>query len=132
MRNTFVAVSIMSFVASAFALDVAPARFKAAEAKSHVGEVATVCGKVVDTKVAKYGLVGHGKPVTFDLDQSEPNPVFYFITFGTQDGGPQEALAAYEGKQVCVTGKIDLVPNGATPFIMAGDRSKITVQTGTK
>lgn len=132
MKNIFVAASMLSCLTSALVLDASPAHFKAAEAKSHIGEIATICGKVVDTKVPKYGLVGHGKPVTFDVDQPEPNPVFYFIAFGTPAGGPQEAIAAYQGKEVCVTGKIDLVPNGTTPFILASDRSKITVLDGAK
>ena len=103
-----------------------PPRIKPTDAKNHAGETVTVCGNVVDIKVNKYGIAGHGKPVIFDLDQPEPNPVFYFVTFGEKPGGPQEAISAYKGKSVCVTGKIVLL--ASVPYIMADDRSKIKPQ----
>src|SRR5271156_137564 len=99
--------------ALAFAQTAPAARLAPADAKAHVGETATVCGKVVDTKIFKYGIGGRGKPVNFDLDQPEPNPVFYFVAFGKQPDGPDEAVAAYKGKQVCVTGKISTGPSGS-------------------
>ncbi|MGA8541427.1 MAG: hypothetical protein WB566_18130, partial [Terriglobales bacterium] len=74
---------------------VTPPRIKAAEAKNHIGEMATVCGKVVDSrKIGKYGLGGYGKPVTFDLDQPETNSVFYFVTFGVLPEGSHHGPAA--------------------------------------
>jgi hypothetical protein len=57
--------------------------------------------------------------------------MFYFLTFGTDAGGPQEAIAAYQGKRVCVTGKITIASSGA-PFIMAADRAQIKIQTEAK
>lgn len=104
-----------------------PLRVAPADAKNHVGETATVCGKVVDNKIPKYGIAGRGKPVTFDLDEPQPNPVFYFVAFGAQPGGPQEVIAAYQGKRVCVTGKINMQPTFA-PFILAADRAQIKIQ----
>jgi hypothetical protein len=104
-----------------------PPRVAPADAKSHVGEMATVCGKAVDNKIPKYGIAGRGKPVSFDIDEPQPNPIFYFVAFGTQTGGPQEVIAAYQGKRVCVTGKINMQPTFA-PFILAADRSQIKIQ----
>jgi hypothetical protein len=102
-----------------------PPRVTPADAKNHIGETVTACGKVGDSrKVPKYGIAGHGKPVSFDLDQPETNPVFYFVTFGAQPGGPEEAIAAYKDKSVCVTGKIAGANSGA-PFILAADRTQI-------
>jgi hypothetical protein len=127
--RTFVVMMCMTVLMSlAFAQSTPapPPRITAADAKNHVDETVAVCGKVVDTKIPKYGLAGRGKPVSFDLDQPEPNPVFYFVAFGSQSGGPKEAVAAYEGKRVCVTGKITMGPGG--PFIMAADRSQIKPQ----
>lgn len=109
-----------------------PPRVSAADAKNHIGVTATVCGKVVGSNVPKYGIAGRGKPVSFYLDQPESNPVFYFITFGAQPGGPEEAIAAYQGKRVCVTGKIDIVPSGGLPFVMAADRSQIQTEAAGK
>jgi hypothetical protein len=125
MKTLIVMMCMTGLSALAFAQSATPPRITAVDAKNHNGEMVTVCGKVVDTKIPKYGLAGHGKPVTFDLDQPEPNPVFYFLTFGSQSGGPQEAVAAYQGKRVCVTGKINMT---SAPFIMADDRSQIKLQ----
>lgn len=120
--------SIITLGLSAFTLaqGAAPANVAPADAKNHVGETVTICGKVVDAKINKYGIPDHGKPVMFDLDQPEPDPVFYFVTFGTKDGGPDEAIAAYKGKSVCVTGKITLA--SGKPYIMAADRTTIKVK----
>ena len=74
-----------------------PPRVSPADAKDHIGDTATVCGKVVDNKISKYGMSGRGKPVFFDLDQPQPNPVFYFVAFGAQPEGPQEVIDAYQG-----------------------------------
>ena len=115
----------------AVAQSLTPPRITASDAKNHPGETVTVCGKVVDTKISKYGLAGRGKPVNFDLDQPEPHPMFFFVTFGSQAGAnPEEAQAAYQGKSVCVTGKITVV--GGVPYIMAADRSQIKIQTEDK
>ena len=127
MKTLIVTLCMTCLSALAFAQTPPPPRIGAADAKNHLGETATVCGKVVDTKVAKYGIAGHGKPVTFDLDQPEPNPVFYFVAFGSKAGGPEEVVAAYQGKSVCVTGKIS-APAAAVPLIMAADRSQIKTQ----
>jgi hypothetical protein len=111
--------------AQAPASAAAPVRVAPADAKNHIGDTATVCGKVVDTKVPKYGIAGHGKPVSFDLDQAEPNPIFYFVAFAPPPAGPEEVIAAYKDKKVCVTGKITHLPAGGAPFIMASDRAQI-------
>lgn len=124
MNSLITAAFLVSLSALAMGQSApSPTRVAPADAKNHVGETAIVCGKVVDTKTSKYGIGGHGKPVTFDLDQPEPNPVFYFVTFGTQPDGPAEAVAAYQGKRVCVTGKIANAEDA--PHIMAADRSQI-------
>jgi len=106
----------------------APKQVAPTDAKNHVGENATVCGKVVDTRHFKYGVLGHGKPVAFDLDQPEPSPVFYFIAFGTGTEGEKEVTEAYKDKNVCVTGKITVLQAGTAPDILAPDRSQITVK----
>jgi len=121
---------IMMITGLALAQSAPSPKITAAAAKNYVGEVATVCGKVVDSKTSKFGIGGHGKPVTFDLDEPDPNPVFYFVTFGTQPEGPAEAIAAYQGKHVCVTGKITTASSG--PYIMAADRSQIKVDAADK
>ena len=128
MKTLIVMIFMTGLLPLAFAQSAAAPHVNPTDAKNHVGETVVVCGKVVDTKVPKYGLAGHGKPVSFDLDQPEPNPVFYFVTFGTT--GPEEAIAAYKGKSVCVTGKITV--QAGVPYIMAADRAQIKVPAESK
>jgi hypothetical protein len=130
IKTLMMTMCVAGLSAAAFAQSATPARVTAADARNHENETVTVCGKVVDVKVNKYGLAGHGKPVNFDIDQPEPNPVFFFTTFGTEAGGPDEAVAAYKGKNVCVTVRVWVT--SSTPFIMADDRSHIKVQADSK
>jgi hypothetical protein len=116
-------ICAMGLAGLASAQNAAPAKVSPADAKNHVGDTVTVCGKVVDTKISKYGVGGRGKPVLFYIDQPEAEQIFYFVAFGSKDGGPDEVLAAYKGKSVCVTGKVSTA-NGQ-PYIMAADRSSI-------
>jgi hypothetical protein len=110
-----------SSAASAPAPQVTPA-----DAKNHVGQTVTVCGKVVDTQVNKYGIGGRGKPVLFFIDQPDATAQFYFVAFGTKEGGPDEAIAAYNGKNVCVTGKVATA--SGRPYIGVPDRSAVKVK----
>ena len=107
-----------------------PQRIAPAEAKDHVGQNVVTCGKVVETKVNKYGIPDHGKPTYFYLDQPQATQVFYFVTFGTKEGGPTEAITAYKDKNVCVTGKITLA--SGKPYMMVADRTAIKLQTEEK
>ena len=135
IRTLIVVICIAVPSTLAFAQTPAPSatppRLTSADAKNHAGETVIVCGTVVDTKVSKYALAGRGKPVNFDLDQPEPHPVFFFVTFGSDSGkNPEEAQAAYQGKHVCVSGKITMV--AGVPYIMAVDRSQIKIQAENK
>jgi len=133
MKNMKTLISLTALtvlLTLASAQDKPPVKVSPAEAKSHVGEVAIVCGKVVDSKINKYGIADHGKPVMLDLDQPEPDPVFYFVTFGSKDGGPEEAVKAFKDKSVCVTGKITLA--SGIPYIMAADRTNVKIQPENK
>lgn len=107
--------------------DTKATKVAVSDAKNHIGETAMVCGKVVASNIPKYGIGGRGKPVSLFLDQPEANPVFYFVVFGQPPDGPQEVVNAYQGKQVCVTGKIDALPSSGLPFIMAADRAQVKV-----
>jgi hypothetical protein len=105
-----------------------------ADAKNHLGDLATVCGMVIDAEIKDPGIGGRGKPIFFNLDRPKSNPVFYFIAFGAKPGGFQEAkdlIAVYQGKRVCVTGKIS-PGTDAVPLIFTADRSQIKVQAEKK
>jgi len=116
------------------AQEAKPPRVSPADAKSHVGEMVTVCGKVTDTEINKYGVGDYGKPVRFYLDQPKATAQFNFATFGDKEKGekaPDEAIAAYKDKNVCVTGKVTVAAGKA--YIMAQDRSKqIKIQSDEK
>jgi hypothetical protein len=112
------------------AVKAAPAKVSPADAKSHLGETATVCGKVVDAQIKDPGMAGRGKPIFYDLDQPQPHPVFYFVAFGPKPGGFPEAnkaVAAHKDKQVCVTGKITAGTDDAA-FIFAADPAQVKLQ----
>jgi hypothetical protein len=132
MKTLMLLGCLVGLFPSTFAQTKAPKPISAAEAKNHVGEMASVCGKVVDAKVAEVGVARYGRPVTLYLDQPEPNPVFYFITFGAAHAKPGDSAAAYDvvptykEKKACVPGKITSSPTG--PYIMAADRSQIKLQ----
>jgi hypothetical protein len=132
MKILFAFVCLFGFSALALGEDAKPIKVAPADAKSHVGDLAVVCGLVVDSAVPKYGLAGHGKPVSFYLDQPGPNAVFYFSAFGKAPDGPKLLIDAYKNKRVCVTGKIDMMPANGLPFIMATDRDQIKTEAAGK
>jgi hypothetical protein len=83
-----------------------PKEIPPAEAKEHIGETATVCGKVVATSIAKYSAGSLGWPISLDLDTPEPKPTFVIGTLSPTRLKPEEVEATYQGKAVCATGKI--------------------------
>jgi hypothetical protein len=132
-RKLFTAAACaIGILSMALAQNPAPKRLAPPETASHLGETAVVCGAVVDTSIVKHGHLGIGFPVSFYLDQPQSSPVFYFVAFGTPKGGPEEVIAAYKGKRVCVTGEIETLPAGGAPFILAADRSHIKPQPAAK
>jgi DNA/RNA endonuclease YhcR with UshA esterase domain len=74
---------------------------KIADAKNHLGETGTVCGKVVSERTAT-GSNGH--PTFINLDNPYPNQTFTIVIWeeDRQDIGELPA----EGSRVCATGKI--------------------------
>ena len=78
-------------------------KLTSAEAKDHVGQQATVCGKVAS---ARYAATTRGKPTFLNLDKPYPSQVFTVLIWGESRekfGSPEEK---YRDKQICVTGKI--------------------------
>jgi hypothetical protein len=113
-----------------FALGQTGKPITSADANNHVGEKVTVCGKVVDTKISKYALSGHGHPVNLDLDQPEPNPLFFLVTFGSDSEKPEQVAATYQGKQLCATGKVSQLQG--VPFIMISESTQIQLAAAKK
>ena len=98
-------------------------RLTAAEAKDHIGEQATVCGKVASTR---YAVTSRGKPTFLNLDKPYPSQVFTILIWGESRekfGMPEEK---YRDKQICVTGRI--TEYRKAPEIVVSDPQSIEVQ----
>jgi hypothetical protein len=119
IRNlSFFLVSL--FVASAFAQT---GHLTAAQAKDHVGETATVCGKVVSARFAKDSK---GQPTFLNLDEPYPNHIFTIVIWGSDKEKFGDILAKYSVKNVCVTGKITSYQG--KPEIAVSDPGQIEIQ----
>ena len=87
-----------------------------AEAKNHIGEQATVCGKVAS---GRYAASTRGKPTFLDLDKPYPGQLFTVLIWGenrAKFGAPEET---YRNKNICVTGQIQSYHG--EPEIIASD-----------
>jgi len=86
----------------AFALTPISAQtISAADAKNHVGEKATVCGKVASERTA---TSSRGEPTFINLDAAYPNQVFTILVWG--DDRQKVGALPREGSRVCATGLI--------------------------
>jgi micrococcal nuclease len=76
----------------------------AAEADRHIGEEATICGTVVS---GTYAARSRGRPTFLNLDHPYPDHVFTIVIWGeSRSNFPEPPETAYEGKTICVTGRI--------------------------
>jgi hypothetical protein len=128
--KTIVLVVVWSMFPLLFGQTKSTQRLSPLQATNHVGEAAIVCGKVVSARISRYSIADRGKPLTFFLDEPETNPTFFFVTWSPDPATIQQTKAAYEGKQVCVTGKI--MKMGNVPHIIATEPSQIVIQTDNK
>ncbi len=97
-------------------------KLSAAEAKDHVGEMATVCGTVASTR---YATSTKEQPTFLNLDKAYPNQIFTIVIWGsnrTKFGTPE---VDYKGKRICITGKI--AEYRGVPEIVADDPKQITM-----
>jgi hypothetical protein len=95
----------------------------AAGAKNHIGEKATVCGKVVDTH---YASRSRGEPTFLNLDERYPNQIFTIVIWGSNRGKFGDPETKYRNKQVCVTGKITSYRD--VPEVTANEPGQIEAQ----
>jgi DNA/RNA endonuclease YhcR with UshA esterase domain len=94
-----------------------------ADARSHIGETATVCGKVAS---AHYAARSHGEPTFFNLDKPYPNAPFTVVIWGPDRGKFGAPETTYEGRDICVTGQIK--DYRGVPEIVARDPKQIKIQ----
>jgi hypothetical protein len=87
------------------------AHLTAAEAKNHLGETATVCGRVAS---ARFAEKAKGLPTFMNLDMPYPHQIFIIVIWGTDRlkfGNPERT---YRDKNVCVSRKITSHRGGNT------------------
>jgi hypothetical protein len=79
------------------------AEYSYEEAAKHIGEKATVCGKIIDTMDYQGTLLGMGKAIM------EQGAVGIEVDNSIKDKLDKDL---YVGKTICVTGEIHQNPNG--------------------
>ena len=111
------------WLAAASAAGAQAAHLTAKEAKNHVGEKATVCGKVVGIHFVSSGK---GQPTFVHFDEPYPDQIFTLVIWGSDRpkfGRPEEI---YRDKELCVTGKITVYLG--IPEIVANNPNQVQVQ----
>lgn len=93
------------------------------EAKDHIGQVETVCGKVVS---AHYAARSKGQPTFMNLDEPYPHEIFTTVIWGSDRSKFAAPESKYQDARVCVTGKVTMY-RGA-PEIVASEPSQIEIQ----
>jgi hypothetical protein len=98
------------------------------EAKDHIGESATVCGKVVETR---YLPSRPGNPTFLSLEEATPNPIFTIVIWGSDRSTKfGSADAAYKDTTLCVSGTIS--NSSGMPEIVARNPEQIKVKRRAK
>ena len=103
MHSLRLSMTLIALATSAFAARAET--LTPAEAAKHAGETVTVCGVVAG---AKYAAQIRGGLTFIDFDKPYPDATFTAVIFPgdrAKFGTPEKGLA---GKQVCVTGKIEM------------------------
>ena len=91
-------------VVSLFAFTSFAAEYKCGEAADHIGEKATVCGKIVETMAYSGStILGMGAGIM------DPGCVGIEVPDSMKESMPE---GMYEGKEICVEGEIYKNPNG--------------------
>ena len=93
------------------------------DAISHVGDRATVCGTVVDSR---YATGSKGKPTFLNFDRAYPNHLFTVVIWGSERGNfPKNPERHYLNKRVCAAGLIETFRGKAQ--IIARNASQLQV-----
>jgi hypothetical protein len=116
----FPLITSFLFLRLAFSAAAQTNKLAAAEAKDHVGEVRTVCGKVVS---AHYATGSKGQPTFLNLDEPYPKEVFTIAIWGSDRSKFGTPETKYQDAKVCVTGKI--TRHRDKPEIMATEPKQI-------
>ena len=115
------AVSVITLLLSLVALG--QSTLSATEAKNHIGEKATVCGKVAGTY---YGARSLDDPTFINIDKPYSTQIFKIVIWGKERSKFGNPDLDYQGKRICVTGEITEFKR--IPQIVATDPSQIRIQ----
>ena len=120
---TKITTALLSILLSTWAAWAQTNKITAREAKDHVGEIQTVCGKVVSTHFASGSK---GRPTFLNLDEPYPKEVFTILIWGSDRAKFGAPETKYQDAKVCVTGKV--TSYRGTPEIIATEPSQIVQQ----
>jgi hypothetical protein len=123
MRLRYPAVVGGAFLFLTFAAQAQTNKLTARQAKDHVGERATVCGKVASTH---YAASSKGEPTFLNLDEPYPHEIFTILIWGADRSKFGEPEKKYKGASVCVSGPI--ASYRGVPEILATEPSQISIQ----
>ena len=118
--NASVIVMFLTCACTLAAADTIPA----AEAKNHVGQTGTVCGKVADTRYLESST---RQPTFLNFDKPYPNHTFTALIFGANRAKFGKPEQDYAQKDVCVTGQI--IDFNGKPEIELTDPKQIRVES---
>jgi len=123
VRRFGVALFVTVWLAAAALVSAQTAHIPAREAKNHVGEKTTVCGKV---RGIHFVSSGKGQPTFVHFDEPYPDQIFTLVIWGidrSKFGRPEEL---YRDKDLCVTGKITIFLG--IPEIVASNPNQVQIQ----
>jgi hypothetical protein len=90
-------------------------RLSAAEASNHIGQNATVCGKVASLH---WAASSRGQPTFINLDEPYPRQIFTALIWGSDRPKFGNVEQKYSGKSICVSGTISSY-RGAPQIILS-------------
>jgi hypothetical protein len=120
--KSFRTISVAGFLLSIAVLPVTAQTIAAADAKNHIGEQATVCGKVASERTA---TSSKGEPTFINLDSAYPNQVFTILVWG--DDRKSVGELPHVGTQACVTGKIQDHKGVAEIVVRSSNQLRLSV-----
>ena len=123
MRKLKLSGLVLICVAVSSLLFAQSVHLTSSEAKNHIGEKATVCGKVAS---GHYAARTKGSPTFLNLDAPYPNQIFTVLIWGSDRSKFGQPESTYDQKRICVTGVIKDYKGVAE--IIAEQPSQIVVQ----
>lgn len=123
MKTLRLSFLLVLYFVTTFPVYAQAKKITAAEAKSHIGERATVCGNVVSTR---YADRSKGQPTFLNLDEPYPRQIFTIVIWGSDRSKFGEPEKKYRDSSVCATGKI--TSYRGTPEIAISGPAEIEIQ----